>query len=147
VNASSINPPSQPWSCALSQSTNCCSDNDNKLPDFNAHLDSNEPIVENAQHEPHWPWFFTALTTFLSLQSKLLGTSVTLYVNNTFFFLLDSPTNPPYFEIKSPNETSANSLICNLKSSPKSLFLVLVSATNLWFSLKAYALIHSVSCP
>jgi len=27
------------------------------------------PVDEKAQHEPHWPWFFTGVTTFLVRQS------------------------------------------------------------------------------
>jgi len=73
-NASSINPPSQPASPLLcSQSTNSCSDNDNNVPVLIAHLDSIDPTVENAQHDPHCAWYFTGFTTFLSLQSNESG--------------------------------------------------------------------------
>jgi len=28
-----------------------------------------EPVVEKAQQEPHWPWFFTGVTAPLATQS------------------------------------------------------------------------------
>ena len=33
------------------------------------------PVVENAQHEPQWPWFFTGVTAFLARQSTEASTS------------------------------------------------------------------------
>merc|ERR1712154_72841 len=58
LNASSINPPLQPWLPSLrEQSTNCCSDKVTMSSPVTswriAYRDSNEPVVENAQQLPH----------------------------------------------------------------------------------------------
>jgi len=60
--AHSGQPPWHPWSI-VSQSTNSCSANLNKCLFLIANLDSAVAIAENAQHEPHCPWFCTGLTT------------------------------------------------------------------------------------
>jgi len=38
--------------------------------------DSVAPVVENAQHEPHWPWFFTGVTAPAAFQSTEEGSAV-----------------------------------------------------------------------
>lgn len=35
-----------------------------------------QPVEENAQQEPQWPWFLTGVITFLSLQSMRVGRSL-----------------------------------------------------------------------
>merc|ERR1719216_851459 len=87
LNASSINPPLHPsLPSALEQSTNCCSDKVViSLPVTElaiAYRDSNEPVVENAQHDPHCPWFLTGVTYDLpstSVQSTAAGLSPTVF--------------------------------------------------------------------
>lgn len=37
---------------------------------------SKAPVVEKAQHDPHIPWFFTAVTAPCALQSTDDGTSL-----------------------------------------------------------------------
>merc|ERR1719309_702197 len=65
-----MSPPPHPLLCsALLQSTNCCSLSDMSFPLAMALLPSVEPVVENAQHDPHCPWFFTGVTAFWDLQS------------------------------------------------------------------------------
>jgi len=67
----SINPPKHPmfpWS--NEQSTNYYSDKDGKstFPNKNYAL-SIDPVAENAQQDPHYPWSLTGVTAFLVLQS------------------------------------------------------------------------------
>jgi len=64
----SMRPPPQPL-FALEQSTSCCSERDTSLPVAPDHAPSVPPVVENAQQDPHWPWFFTAVTRCLVVQS------------------------------------------------------------------------------
>ena len=45
---------------------------------------STEPVVEKAQHEPHWPWFFTGVTAPLATQST--ASAVAAGMATTFFF-------------------------------------------------------------
>jgi hypothetical protein len=55
-NAQKGQPPSHPWFPNFyEQSTNCYSENDNKLLLLMKFNPSNDPVVENAQHEPHCP--------------------------------------------------------------------------------------------
>jgi len=37
---------------------------------------SNEPVVENAQHDPHAPWFLIGVTAPFYLQSTVAGNSL-----------------------------------------------------------------------
>jgi len=49
-------PPSHPWfPYFYEQSTNCCSEKDNKFPFLMKLIPSKVPVVEKAQHEPHCP--------------------------------------------------------------------------------------------
>ena len=41
----------------LEQSINCCSERETNFPLFRACCPSNDPVVENAQHEPHLPYY------------------------------------------------------------------------------------------
>lgn len=62
-------PPLQPWfPYADEQSTNCCSDKLKWSP-FVLKYDYTQAIAENAQHEPHWPWFFIGDTIPFDTQS------------------------------------------------------------------------------
>merc|ERR1711898_71167 len=63
-----MRPPLHPES-TLSQSTNCCSLRETRLPLAISHAPSNAPVVENDQHEPHCPWFFTGVTAPFVVQS------------------------------------------------------------------------------
>lgn len=36
---------------------------------------SKEPVAENDQHEPHYPWFLTGVTAPSDLQSTVYGIS------------------------------------------------------------------------
>merc|ERR1719463_148911 len=63
-----MRPPLHPES-TLSQSTSCCSLRDTSEPVAISQAPSSEPVVENAQHEPHCPWFFTGVTAPLVVQS------------------------------------------------------------------------------
>jgi len=44
---------------------------------------SNEPVVENAQHDPHEPWFLTGVTAPFYLQSTVYGRSPTFSAKNS----------------------------------------------------------------
>jgi hypothetical protein len=47
-----------------------------------------EPVVENAQHEPHWPWSLTGVTAPAAFQSTDAGSAalgVWRSVRFTFF--------------------------------------------------------------
>jgi hypothetical protein len=56
LKAESIRPPLQPWLPAEpEQSTSSCSDSDGSVPVAMNVAPSSAPVVENAQHEPHWP--------------------------------------------------------------------------------------------
>jgi hypothetical protein len=69
-------PPSHPWFPYFwEQSTNCYSENDNKLLLLMKFKPSNEPVVENDQHDPHCPWFLIGVTAPLALQSTEAGNS------------------------------------------------------------------------
>lgn len=72
--ASSIRPPLQPWlPSAPEQSTSCCSDSDGRVPVLRNEMPSTEPVVEKAQHEPHWPWSLMGVTAPLASQSTDAG--------------------------------------------------------------------------
>ena len=77
-NAWSIRPPLQPWlPSAPEQSTSCCSDSDGSLLVAMNMAPSTEPVVEKAQHEPHWPWFLMGVTAPLDDQSTDAGLACT----------------------------------------------------------------------
>lgn len=62
LKALSMRPPLQAWLPKLpEQSTSCCSE---KLSRFPLALlrPSRAPVAENAQHDPHDPWFLTGVT-------------------------------------------------------------------------------------
>jgi hypothetical protein len=40
-------------------------------------IPSTEPVVEKAQHEPHWPWFLTGVTAPFADQSTDVGSAET----------------------------------------------------------------------
>jgi len=44
---------------------------------------SNEPVVENAQHDPHDPWFLTAVTAPFDLQSTVAGPVISITGTST----------------------------------------------------------------
>eukprot|EP01139_Manchomonas_bermudensis_P009599 Amastigsp_a339351_1019.p4 type:complete len:147 gc:universal Amastigsp_a339351_1019:644-204(-) len=77
-------PPLQPWlhDCWFSysmhwwlQSTRLDSESEvSGLPARN-HCPSVAPVVENAQHEPHWPWFLTGVTAPFETQFHEVGVS------------------------------------------------------------------------
>merc|ERR1719253_625642 len=65
-----MRPPWHEWSpSAVEQSISCCSDRETSLPFLMKLAPSVEPVVENDQHEPHWPWFLTGVTAPLVRQS------------------------------------------------------------------------------
>ena len=51
------------------QSTSSCSEKERSFPVAIWYAPSVDPVVEKAQHEPHWPWFFTGVTAPLATQS------------------------------------------------------------------------------
>merc|ERR1712013_778796 len=63
-----MEPPLQPMLPFLEQSTSCCSDMETSLPVPICHAPSMPPVVEKAQHEPHWPWSLTGVTAPASTQ-------------------------------------------------------------------------------
>jgi hypothetical protein len=73
---------------APEQSTSCCSDSDVRVPVFRKTEPSVEPVVEKAQHEPHWPWSFTGVTAPLSVQSTDVGSAST-FVDSSDVLTLD----------------------------------------------------------
>jgi len=78
LKASSMRPPLQPWlPWAWEQSTRFCSERETSLPVLRAWAPSSEPVVEKAQQEPHWPWFFTGVTTPEVRQSIEAGGAAT----------------------------------------------------------------------
>ena len=70
LKALSMRPPLQPWLPeAVAHETRSCSEREvSGLPAI-CHAPSTEPVVEKAQHEPHWPWFFTGVTAPSVVQS------------------------------------------------------------------------------
>ena len=46
----------------LEQSTKFCSESETNFPVALKCCPSKDPVVENAQHEPHCPWFLTGVT-------------------------------------------------------------------------------------
>ena len=48
------------------------------LPVFKACCPSSDPVVLNAQQEPHCPWFLMGVTTPLVLQSTVVGRELSL---------------------------------------------------------------------
>merc|ERR550525_1469284 len=91
LKASSINPPSQPLlPSRFEQSISSCSDRVGISSPVTscliAYRDSNEPVVENAQQDPHDPWFLTAVTydfPSLLVQSISLGFAFNFPGNTT----------------------------------------------------------------
>jgi hypothetical protein len=70
LKAFDYHPPLHPYE-DLSQSTNCCSDNERSVPVLMKCSPSIAAVAEKAQHDPHCAWFFTALTAPLVLQSTV----------------------------------------------------------------------------
>jgi len=85
-------PPSHPWFPYFppAQSTSCYSENEGRLPVVKNAKPSNEPVAENAQHDPHYPWFLIGVTAPNVLQSSELGISVTynsaVFSKGTYWF-------------------------------------------------------------
>jgi hypothetical protein len=72
LKAKSMSPPSHEWSpSAVEQSISCCSENEVSVLPAICQAPSVEPVVENDQHEPHWPWFLTGVTAPLVRQSTV----------------------------------------------------------------------------
>jgi len=63
-----MRPPEQPES-VVSQETSSCSDREVRVLPARNHWPSMPWVVENAQQEPHWPWFFTGVTAPFLRQS------------------------------------------------------------------------------
>merc|ERR1719182_983477 len=111
-----MRPPLQPWlPKEPAQSTNCCSERDTSLPEDRKLAPSREPVVEKAQHEPHWPWFFTGVTAPLVTQSTLSAAAAcSASVKDTTLsrgrFRYASPPKPPtYWSWKSSHVMEENS--------------------------------------
>ena len=64
---------------------NSCWDKLYKILFFIAYADSTEPVELNAQHPPHFSWFFTDDTLFFSLQSTDLYIGGNLSSSILFF--------------------------------------------------------------
>jgi hypothetical protein len=65
----SIKPPLHPWFLyELEQSTSCCSENELNFEVALKWAPSRDPVVEKAQHDPHWPWFLIGVTAPLVSQ-------------------------------------------------------------------------------
>ena len=76
----SINPPLQPlFPPIFAHDTSSCSLREIRSPVFTATTPSTAPTVENAQHDPHWPWFFTGVTAPLDTQSIVSGGVTSAY--------------------------------------------------------------------
>mmetsp|Transcript_18947 Transcript_18947/g.47247 ORF Transcript_18947/g.47247 Transcript_18947/m.47247 type:complete len:214 (-) Transcript_18947:414-1055(-) len=71
LNALSIRPPLQPMLPLCEHDTSSSSDTASSLPVLMAWMPSTDPVVEKAQQDPHWPWFFTAVTAPALTQSTL----------------------------------------------------------------------------
>merc|ERR550539_1414542 len=71
-----MEPPLHPFEVS-SQLTSSCSEREVRVPVAMATRDSIHPVVENAQHDPHEPWFFTPVTLPLVTQLTLSATSTT----------------------------------------------------------------------
>merc|ERR1719213_749797 len=79
-----MRPPWHEWSPSLvEQSMSCCSESDLSLPVEICTRPSVEPVVENDQHEPHWPWFLTGVTAPLVRQST--ASAVPVSETRSFF--------------------------------------------------------------
>merc|ERR1712048_202766 len=77
--AESMRPPLQPMlPSLLEQSISCCSEREGRVPEEMKVAPSMEPVVENAQQEPHWPWFLTGVTAPLDTQSTEAAGSTSL---------------------------------------------------------------------
>merc|ERR1719460_1163440 len=110
-----MSPPPQPWSvppcAALSQETRSCSENETSFLVAIWYAPSNEPVVEKAQQEPHWPWFLIGVTAPLADQSTASSPTVG---SSTMFFgrrrcgLLAMPDT--YSSLNSGQVRSENSL-------------------------------------
>lgn len=59
----------------VEQSTNYYSENESNLPVAKKWAPSKDPVVENAQHEPHYPWSLTAVIAPFVLQSTVVAAS------------------------------------------------------------------------
>jgi hypothetical protein len=70
----SINPPLQPlFPYDPEQSTSCCSEYELNFWVAINLAPYNDPVVENAQHDPHWPWFLIGVTAPFEVQSTYSG--------------------------------------------------------------------------
>jgi len=85
VNRGQGGTPLQPWSSPTSQSTSSCSDRVTSFSPKIWFMPSIAPVVENAQHAPHAPWFFTSVTAPFSTQSIESGRETFCAVNGTSF--------------------------------------------------------------
>jgi len=45
------------------------------MPRATAKAPSRDPVVDKAQHDPHFPWFLTGVTFSATAQSKLSTTT------------------------------------------------------------------------
>ena len=68
MKALDYHPPLHP-AHVITQSTNCCSARERSVPVLIKCSPSMAAVAEKAQHDPHCPWFLTALTAPLDLQS------------------------------------------------------------------------------
>ena len=78
-NALSICPPSHPALPFVEHDTSSSSETETKEPVLMKFTPSTEPVVENAQHEPHWPWFLTRVTAPSETQSLSGGARTSAY--------------------------------------------------------------------
>merc|ERR1719310_1406886 len=85
LNALSMRPPWQPWlPDEEAHDTRSCSEKEvSGLPAI-WYAPSTDPVVEKAQQEPHWPWFFTGVTAPLATQST--ESAVASGMTTTFLF-------------------------------------------------------------
>mmetsp|Transcript_43473 Transcript_43473/g.134275 ORF Transcript_43473/g.134275 Transcript_43473/m.134275 type:complete len:257 (-) Transcript_43473:166-936(-) len=119
VNALSMRPPSQPWSM-VSHDTSSCSDSDVSVLPARNHWPSMPPVVENDQHEPHWPWFLTGVTAPCWRQScdwpaaAFTCSCETVTVSSGARCALAYAASPLWRFLNSASLMSANSLTPNL---------------------------------
>jgi hypothetical protein len=92
----------------VEQSTSYYSEKLPTVPVLSPIKDSDDPVVEKAQQDPHYPWFFTGetipLVTQLTSPTKLVAEKV------SDDFVCDVGLNPRYTEANSACVISANSV-------------------------------------
>jgi len=73
---------------------------------------SSDPVVENAQHDPHWPWFLIGVTAPLALQSNDVGieTSIGVSIASSGSAIYAVGIKHPFKAPNSSDVKSANSL-------------------------------------